>query len=249
MSIKYDVSVIITAHDEGVIAGPSIKSAEIAIEWAEAAGFSVERLVAYDRPTADCRSYFEQTKLKHWRKCEFDFGDPFMTRNAAVDVASGKWISFLDADDLFSANWLSEGCRVLADAEVNAEKVIVHPELNCIFEKESAFYAPTPQDDEFFLPHYFYFMNYYDMMCLSPREACQNVRYDHRDLKKGFGYQDWQWNLETIDAGWRHAKASDTIIFKRRRENSVSAVNKRRGAVVRHTSAMDIDRVRSMPKV
>ena len=36
-------------------------------------------------------------------------GDLGRVRNALVPRATGRYIAFLDADDLFSENWLAEG--------------------------------------------------------------------------------------------------------------------------------------------
>ncbi len=72
------------------------------------------------------------------------------------------------------------------------------------------------------------------------------VPYGYRDLKGGFGYQDWQWNIETMAAGWRHVVARDTIIFVRRRDMSVSVENMQNKTIIRSLEAMAIDRIRKL---
>lgn len=243
---RLDLTVAVTAHNESVIAGPSMRSAEAAILAAEIDGFTVERRVGLDRPTDECRAFYGQSGLKRWTVTEFDFADPFLTRNALVQAASGRWIAFVDSDDLLSENWLVHACRRLAIAEAERDKVIVHPELNWIFEDSQVVFSKTPQDDPFFTPHYFYFSNYYDMMAAYPRSAALEYPYDSRDLKVGFGFQDWQWNIVTMDAGWRHVIVKNTVIFKRRRASSVSVQNRQRGSIIRALEPMAIDRVRDL---
>jgi hypothetical protein len=70
-----------------------------------------------------------------------------------------------------------------------------------------------------------------------------DIPHTTRDLDDGFGYQDWQWNIETMAAGWRHVIARDTIIFKRRRDDSLVVQNQRRQAMIRTIESMAIDRV------
>lgn len=244
-----DLTVAITAHDETLVAGPSVRSAELAIAAAEKAGFTVERLIGLDKPTDACRRFFSQPVFSAWRIEEMAFGDPYPTRNALIQAATGRWIAFLDADDLFSENWLVLAAQRLAAAEAAGERVIVHPELNWIFEGGEMVFVQPGQDDPLFTPHYFYFANYYDMLCMSPRIAALETPYGHRDLEKGLGYQDWQWNIETMAAGWTHLLIKDTILFKRRRTRSVSEQNRQRQAVVRQTAPMAIDRVRDLARI
>jgi hypothetical protein len=240
----FDLTVSITAHNETLVAGPSLLSVEAAIRAAEQAGFRVERLIGLDNPTPGATAYFRREALSRWRVEEFSFGDPFRVRNALVRAGRGKWIAFVDADDLVSENWFLRGAQRLEAAEKASDRLIVHPELNWIFEAHQNVFAKPDMDDEIFLPHYLYFANYYDMMAIAPRLAALDIPYGDRDLKNGFGYQDWQWNIETIGAGWRHAVVRDTVIFKRRRLNSVSEVNRDRRCLIRDVEPMAIDQVR-----
>jgi hypothetical protein len=218
---EVDFTVAINAHSEGVVAGPTIASAEAAIAAAEAAGYTVERLIGLDSVTDECRDFFTQTGLSHWKSVELGVRDLGLARNCLAEAANGRWIAFLDADDLFSENWLTAGAKRLEQAEREGEDVVLHPELNMFFDAAVSVLGNLEQSSHLFTPVYWYAANYYDSLTMAPRRAFLEVPYTDRDRENGFAYEDWRWNLDTTDAGWRHVLVTDTIIFKRRRDMSL----------------------------
>jgi len=244
----FDLSVVVTAHDEAELARPTMRAGEDSCRAAEAAGFRLERMIAFDHPTAECRAFFTQPEFDAWRKVDVDGGDLGRTRNAVLGELRGRWVAFLDADDLFSENWLAEGARVLAAAERAGERVVVHPEFNWIFEGGEWFFARPAQDDPVFSPYFFYFATYYDSLCMAPRAAHLEIPYVHRDIPNGLSFQDWQWSIETMAAGWRHAVARDAIIFKRRRVSSLVTESRNANAIIRSIEPMAIDRIERLGK-
>ena len=241
-----DITVAVTAHSETLIAGPTMRSAEAAINVAEAAGFRVERLIGLDAPSADCRAFFTQPAFAPWNIAELKVRDLGLARNELVEIAAGRWIAFLDADDLFSENWLVGAAQRLAQAERAGDKVVVHPELNWFFDAAQLAYIKIAQDDPLFIPYYFYFGNYYDSLCMAQRATIREAPYGPRDVKNGFGYEDWQWNIETMAAGWRHVIAKDTIVFKRRRDTSLVVELDQLGSLIRPLEPMAIDRIKDL---
>ena len=130
-----DISVILNAHHEGILAHPSCGSLALAKAAAERAGLSVEVLVVLDRADAETNDYFSSRRPVDWRLIETDFGDPGVARNEGVRLARGQWIAFLDADDLFSENWL---VAAHGSARTDDRLVVWHPELNIpIFKPKS----------------------------------------------------------------------------------------------------------------
>lgn len=218
---KLDICVAITAHAETVVAGPTVASAEAAIAFAESTGLKVERIVGLDKPSDECRTFFTQPALSNWRIVTIDEGDLGGARNRLANDAKSPIIAFLDADDLFSENWLVVGQRLLRKASQTGEKVVLHPELNVFFDAHRSVLASIPGDDPNFSPYYYYSRNYFDSLVMAPREAFLEVPYMKRDKRFGFGYEDWRWNIDTIGGGWTHTIAPDTIIFKRRQDSSM----------------------------
>ena len=108
-----DLTVIVTAHDETVVCGPTMRSADLAVDAARSRGYKVETVVALDKATGATSEYFHQRRFDHWERREMHEGDLGRVRNAIVPETEGRYIAFLDADDLFSENWLAEGIAAL----------------------------------------------------------------------------------------------------------------------------------------
>ncbi len=238
-----ELSVIVTAHDETVVCGPTMASADLAIAAAQASGIQIEKLIALDNATPQTTEYFEQPQFESWTLHHLTEGDLGRARNEMISRSTGRWLAFLDADDLFSENWLHAGVEVLRLAQSEGRKVIVHPEINWLFDGASSVFCNTSQDDPLFSPYYLYIAHYYDSLCLAPREAHLDIPYVPRDIPRGLSFQDWQFTVETMSAGWRHVIAPDTIIFKRRRDQSLVTESSGRRAIIRSLDAMAIDRI------
>jgi len=240
-----DLTLIVTAHDETVVAGPTMRSADLAVEAARARGYSVQPIIALDAATEATTAYFHQPRFDHWERRTMHEGDLGRVRNALLPDTDGAVIAFLDADDLFSENWLAAGLAVLKAAEERGERVIAHPELNVLFDRNVAVTRNVDQDSPMFTPHYFYVRNY-DSLCLAPRQAHLAAPYTPRDIPNGLSFQDWQFSIESMARGWKHVVVEDTIIFKRRRDFSLVTESKGRKSIVRALPEMAIDRVRDL---
>ncbi len=241
-----DLTLVVTAHDETAVSGPTMTSADRAVAAAREAGITVQPLVVLDAPTAATRAYFEQPRFDHWERRVLDQADLGRVRNEIILATEGRYIAFLDADDLFSRNWLVAGVQALDAAAEQGERAIAHPELNVVFDGQRDVVLNVDQRSPLFSPHYLYFRHYYDSLCLAPREAHLTTPYTPRDVPRGLSFQDFQFTIETLDAGWRHLVVPDTIIFKRRRDFSLVTESTGRKSVVRALPALAIDRVRDL---
>ena len=241
-----DLSVVVTAHDETAVSGPTMHSADRAVAAAREAGYSVQPVIALDAATEATTTYFGQACFDHWERRVYDERDLGRVRNTVVKELDCRYVAFLDADDLFSENWLVEGVTALVAAAERGERAIAHPELNVVFDGTRSLLVNIPQDSPLFTPHYLYARHYYDSLCLVPREAHLEFPYVSRDVPNGLSYQDFHFTIETLDAGWRHLVVRDTIIFKRRRDVSLVTESTQRKSVVRSLPGMAIDRVRDL---
>lgn len=241
-----DLSLVVTAHDETLVCGPTMKAADIAVEAARDAGYTVQTIIALDDATEDTTDYFHQAEFDHWERWIMTEGDLGRVRNALLPRTLGRFIAFLDADDIFSANWLSDGLDRLTLGANRGEQVIVHPEVNMVFDGGKYLWQNIDQDSPLFTPHFLYVRNCYDSLCLAPREAHLTVPYVERDIPNGLSYQDWQFAVETMARGWRHVVVPDTIIFKRRRDFSLVVESRNRESIIRALPEMAIGRIREL---
>jgi hypothetical protein len=223
-----------------------MQAADEAVEAARAAGYTVQTVIALDRATPETTRYFHQPAFDHWDRWTMDEGDLGRVRNALVPRTDGRVIAFLDADDLFSENWLSDGMDRMTQAERAGERVIAHPEVNIIFDGGKYLWHNVDQDSPLFTPHLMYVRNCYDSLCLTPREAHLAVPYVRRDVPNGLSYQDWQFAVETMARGWKHVVVPDTIIFKRKRDRSLVQESRDRQSIIRSLPEMAIDRIRDL---
>jgi len=212
-----DITAAITAHREGLLAGPALRSFAAAVAHARAAGLSVETLAVLDRPDALTRSVFQSVAAGSLRVVLNDGGDPALARGRAVAEAQGEHVAFLDADDMWSENWLTAAHGLVRQS---AKPVVAHSEINVVFGKVRAIWWHADSAAAGFDVDFQRVGNYWDAMCLARRDVFEAYPFRRNDLKAGYGHEDWHWNNVTLAAGVAHRPVPGTVHFKRRREGS-----------------------------
>ena len=224
---EFDISVIITAHREGLLAGVSAQSADAAVDAANSTGLRCERIVVLDRADAATSDLLKGHYGDRARILETDEGDPGLSRNRGVKAASGIHAAFLDADDLWSENWLVEAHNFVTARP----DVIAHSACNIVFGAHSMLWWHADSESAGCDPTYLEWMNYWDALAFARRDLLLKYPFVANDLKRGYGHEDWHWNQTTIAHGVPHKPVPETIHFKRRREGSQSDLVDKRGGV------------------
>lgn len=207
------VTAVLNLHREGEMAIAAFKSAWNAIEKARQGGFQADLFVVLDRTDDETQAIIDNLKKKYsFRVDNAENGDLADSRNHAVRHSETKYIGFLDGDDLWCNTWLLNSIKF---SEIHGEKTICHPAWNVVFgTKEMHFPHPDQLDDHVSLES-LRFANYWSALSFSFRATYERFPYQRNRINEGFGYEDWAWNCETINAGFLHRAVPETTHFIR----------------------------------
>ncbi len=207
------ITAVVNLHREGRDAQPTVRSAEIAVERARGLGVEVELLLVADRPDAETVELVES--IPGANTLVLDVGDLGEARNAAAAEARGRWVAYLDGDDLWGASWLAAAHQA-ASAPTEIDPVVWHPELSLYFgETRRAVHHPDSLSPGFDRTR-FRLHNAWTALCFVEREVVLTVPYRRNRLAHGFGFEDWSWNTEILDRGGAHRIVPDTVHAIRR---------------------------------
>lgn len=225
---KTTVTCIIALHREGLLAHTTLSSIASAREYAEAEGFFVEFVITLDKHDA----FTENILRKHPGIRSSDiidfvqYGDLGLSRNHAVAKASGEYIVCLDGDDYYSRNYIAATVR---EAMKDSNAIIFPEYLFCFDEEYVCHRLGGPADSvensyALFSGHHF----------CSRVVAHQSVfdRNKYVACSKGFGFEDWHWTCEAKAKGIALRQAAGTVLFYRRRRNSMAQVYAREYALI-----------------
>jgi glycosyltransferase involved in cell wall biosynthesis len=227
LSTNLDISVILTAHREGVIAGVSARSAQAALLQSTAEGLSHEIIVVLDRADSVTASTLRSALGGFARFLETDEGDPGLARNRGIEIARGLCAAFLDCDDLWTENWLVEAWRLVE----KRPEIVAHSACNLIFGDRRLFWWHVDSESALCDPGYLSWMNYWDAMSFARTSLFRKFPFRRNDLELGFGHEDWHWNALTLAAGVPHKPVAKTMHFKRSRAGSQTEKVERAGGI------------------
>lgn len=226
-----EITAILNVSREGLLAHNSYQSIVMACSAAEAADITVEIVVVADRPDAATVTYLDVVSDLGARVLTVDVGDLGLARNAGVAHASGRYIAFLDGDDLWGRQWLIEALKV---AKLAAEPTIWHPEASLFFGTGMPSYWFTHHDIDTERGDWttLALRNLWTSLSFGSREIYEEVPYRATALNQGFGYEDWCWNAETIARGVFHRCVPGTVHLVRQRADSLVRRTAMRRALV-----------------
>lgn len=223
MSKVVQLSIILTAHHEGLLAHKTMLSVFNAIEVLKQHDISYEIIIHIDKGDPDTTNYFSRYKDEAGvRIVENNYGDAGLSRNFATNTADGEYITFLDADDLISSNWYYDAYCMLVDA---AEDTIVHPEANLTFgdHVKNVLWlqsdSTTRDEDAVTLVAF----NRWTSVSMGKKSIYQ--KHPFIESAKGYGHEDYYFNIATREDNIPHRVVPQTIQFYRRKAQSVFNMN------------------------
>lgn len=242
---KPDITLIVTAHREGVIDWPGLRSAERQARFAREAGYDVSVCLVLDRAdqeTARLAQLALATGLIDQLELA-DVGDVGLSRHVGLAATTSELVAIMDADDLFGDDWLVAGATTW---QAGDGRDIVHPEWRLFFGGVWGWQRFIPQNDPRWQPQQQTFVYDYSSAVFASRQAWLDCPYQPSIVGSGFGHEDWHWGLELIARGYRHTIAPNTVRFYRHRPDSICQQHNAHHALIRPTAFFDLPLFREL---
>lgn len=228
MKAEPDITVTVIFHREGAFALPALASLSDLVNIARAAGLAVETQAVLDRADELTRHIVDVRGRWIETVEEVSFGDLGLSRNAATRVAHGRFLAFLDGDDLWGEQWLRAAFET-ATMPSTPQDMIWHPEHLYVFretefdrisEASTSFHTLMQSSDTpGFNPVSLVFLSLWSANAFAARELYARFPYCAVDRNRGIGIEDWSWNLETLGAGIHHRVVPGTVHLIRKKES------------------------------
>lgn len=210
-----DLSVIVTAHSEGIILHKTLQSIDRAGRLLSAQGFTYEVIIHVDSPSADTEAYLAANTdyLQAFTIYTNNFKDAGAARNFSVKKAHGSFATFIDGDDLVSENWLVEALSYLS--QNSSKDIVAHSEVTVEFGDTSSIVRKHGEIDTYSDSILSVFANRWNANLMTKRAILLDNPYVVDP--EGFGFEDWHLNNSFIYQGFHNVLIPETAIFVRRK--------------------------------
>jgi glycosyltransferase involved in cell wall biosynthesis len=205
---KVDITAIITLHNEGMLAHFSLLSLARAKAFAERQGLQVEIIGVLDNPSDETVACVRECSILDIIPVHVSHGDAGPARNSGIQAARGEWIGFLDGDDMWAENWLAAAYAMGAK---DARPIIFHPQVNIVFGFHNYIFVHADMEEEDFELSILAMTNYWTALSFAKRQVYLSIPYRAIDPKLHIGFEDWDWNIETILNGYIHKTVPGTV--------------------------------------
>lgn len=243
---KVDLSVGVTAHDEGYLAHKTIRCVLECMQKVVDAGYNFEIVVNIDRGNEITKDYLKRYSTdERFVILNSDFGDLGLSRNNIVKHARGEMMAFIDADDLVSFNWYIDAIKYLEKA---GKELILHPARELIFGTDIRPVcciiggSQSKASDAMILAG----CNRWTSTVLGFRKTF--LEHPYMATGNGYGYEDYFFNTEVVADGVLHAIVPDTVMFYRRKRDSLLSRSDADHVIQPYTRLLDIDYLKTLPE-
>lgn len=214
-----DVSIILNIHRERAYARRTLASIEAAVRYASIEDVTCELVVVADRSDPETLDWYKEQCYKAFVDTtilEVDNASLGLSRNDGINNAVGEFILTADADDLMSVNTILETIKA---ARSGGEKTVYFPKWCVAFSTQTwlceflplslvgaeAFFGGHPYVSRFF----------------ARREEIASIRFKDLRLTSGFAFEDWQFNMDLVAAGFSLEVVPEVTIYYRQTANSL----------------------------
>lgn len=237
------LTVVLNVHREGAWAYKAARSAIVALKRliVNRPGDSVQIVCVADKAdaaTIECVREAMRARACDKIDCmliEVDVGDLGLARNAGVVRAEGRFVAFLDGDDVWGSDWPLLAVNELERTCTNmgGELAVAHPCTNIDFGDGAFWWTQPDQRSDEFDPSTFWTTNCWSSGVMAPRDLLMNQPYLPRT--EGLGFEDWEWNARTMAAGILHASIPGAVVFIRKKNDGMNADSAKKRQLVWHS--------------
>lgn len=219
--IKYDVSIIVSVHNDAKYLARTIWSFSDAANFAAQSGITTELVIVQDNPHPSIPHALEQSDFAAFanvKRITVSVGSLGPCRQAGIDVAEGKYVALSDADDLISYNLISD---MYQQAEKLQGKVVLFPDWLVAFGGQHHLYKmfSLAEVNELALFDHHPFIS----RSFLAREHAQEIRLANVPVNGPYAYEDWHHNASLAANGFELIVCPDTVFFYRKK--GVSMLN------------------------
>jgi len=221
------LSLIVNLSNEGMLLIPSLNSIFNSINESSYARF-IEIIIVcdvIDSPTQFALDiYFKSQPTEYKVNIKFlesSCRNLSQSRLLGLSSAYGKYISFLDGDDLISSNWIQESLNMI---NKNSFGFIYHPEIAMQFNHNGYLrhsLQPNVEKNDKERAIGIFYENFWTSLFICSREYVDTY-FKEVLATNGNGFEDWSMHINSIGKSVSHIVVPQTIHFVRVKNNSLS---------------------------
>lgn len=208
-----ELCVIITAHKEGRILKPTLRSVSEAVRNLKKNSELLIVLDCADEATLEIAHEFSDSAWVSTRIHQVSCADLTEARRSGLQATNATTIAFVDGDDLVSENYFDASLSLLEEfptAVTHAEFVICFGARDTVSRIDSSNSGLISYLDV--LEH-----NLWPSTLVARRKILLENPHVSLPPARGFGPEDWYWNLKTLARGIDHLATPGTAYFYRTR--------------------------------
>lgn len=243
---KITLAIVIISHNEGQIAGRTMRSLIKATEKLETERIDYQFFVNIDKGDRKTVDFFKDVmKDLNGKIYHTNYGDPGLARNSIIRKTKSEYIAIIDADDMVSSNWLSEGLKKVMSVK---KPILAHPEVEVRFDEEKICSVDerVEYDDNWHETLALIEGNRWCSVVIGRREFF--IRNPYSTSRRGFGYEDYYFNCSAVADGIKQVVVKNTMAFCLQKKGSVSDMTHENNMVLPCNELFDLKRLQETVK-
>lgn len=249
MAKKVDISVIVTAHTEGLVAHKTILSLAKSVELLKDKfpQIKYEIIINLDKPNQETIDYYSRySDDNSFTLYQTNYGNVADARNYAINKARGKYIALIDGDDMVSSNWLLKAYEL---ALTKNGDYILHPNIQIQFGMDLSRIGLWIMGDTLGRERDRIIMTQFNRWVstlFAPKTVFNTVHY--RPPINGYGYEDYLFNADTTAKKILHYIVPETSFYYRRSSNNKQSEHIRNNTILGYTQLFEFTKFSDNPK-